>query len=59
MPRLPEVRAHPSIGFAEDRCDDLGSHVAPDEQNIGAPLSGLGAADGMLFVPDGTSLYAY
>jgi outer membrane protein assembly factor BamB len=32
---------------------------APDEQNVGSPLTGLSAADGMLFVPDGDTLYAY
>ena len=33
--------------------------LAPDEQNVGRPLAGVTAADGMLFVPAGTSLIAF
>jgi outer membrane protein assembly factor BamB len=33
--------------------------AVPDEQNVGSPLTGLAAADGMLFVPAGETLYAY
>ena len=37
----------------------LAGLAAPDEQNVSAPLTGLAAADGMLFVPAGPRLVAY
>jgi outer membrane protein assembly factor BamB len=32
---------------------------APDEQNVSAPISGLGASDGMLVVPAGSTVTAF
>ncbi len=31
----------------------------PDEQNVSQPLTGLGAANGVLIVPAGTQISAY
>jgi outer membrane protein assembly factor BamB len=40
--------------------DALGvAMVAPDEQNVSQPLTGLGAGDGLLIVPAGSRLFAY
>jgi hypothetical protein len=33
--------------------------LGPDEQNVSSPLAGFAAANGMLFVPAGTSIVAY
>jgi outer membrane protein assembly factor BamB len=33
--------------------------LGPDEQNVSAPLAGMTAADGMLFVPAGTAVVAF
>lgn len=39
---------------------NVGSPISgPDEQNLGAPLSGLGAGEGLLVVPAGSTLSAY
>jgi outer membrane protein assembly factor BamB len=39
--------------------DTLAEIRVPDEQNVSAPIAGLGAGGGMLFVPAGTTLVAY